>query len=83
MTPTEEVTHLHKQWAKEAAQQQQVDAARELERRIGLRDLFRAGKLKGHFAECFVCGVAVLTLDHATACPIGRADARGVIDRTQ
>jgi rubrerythrin len=80
MTPQEEFAQLHKKWAAEKIEQEQTDAAHELERRIGMRELLRAGKLKGHFAECFVCGIAILSLNHDAACPIGRADTRGVID---
>jgi hypothetical protein len=42
------------------------------QRRLDVRDMLRAGDIPPHFNECGVCGRAVLTLDHASACPTGK-----------
>lgn len=83
MTPQEELAQLHSKWAIDKTERNQAEKAAERERRIGMRELFRAGKLRGHFDECVTCGIAILTLDHEAACPVGRADTRGVIGRTR
>jgi hypothetical protein len=79
VTPQEEVAQLHKQWAKEAEARERAKVAEEQERRVLIRERFRNGEIKGHFAECVACGVAILTLNHAAACPTGKAQSPRVI----
>jgi heterodisulfide reductase subunit C len=79
VTPQEEVTKLHQMWAQEAEERARRKEAEELERRLLIRERFRNGELKGHFAECIQCGVAIITLNHRAACPVGRADTPRVI----
>jgi hypothetical protein len=79
----EELTHLHEQWTIERAEQERAKEAAERERRILIRERFRNGEFKNHFAECVTCGLAILSLDHSAACPVGKAHTPSIIGGTR
>jgi rubrerythrin len=83
MTPQEELAQLHKKWAGENVERDQAEKAAERERRILIRERFRNGEFKNHFAECRVCGLAILSLNHEAACPIGKAHTPTIIGGTR
>jgi len=84
MTPLEqELATLHTKWAIEKAELDQAEKAAERERRILIRERFRNGEFKNHFAECVTCGLAILSLDHSAACPVGKAHTPSIIGGTR